>query len=125
MSPQVVAMSETPQIWHYGRCSKSRRAKGALEDAGIDHDTREYRKEAPTPGEVRALVDRVDDAEALVRDKDAPEALDDATRGDPDALAQALAEHPEALQRPVIVHGDTAWVARDEATVERALDALR
>lgn len=117
-------MSDLPQIWHYARCSKSRRAKGALEDAGIDHETRAYRKQAPTADEVRGLVDRVDDPEVLVRDKDAPDTLDAATREDPDALAQALAEHPEALQRPVIVHGDTAWVARDEATVEAALDAL-
>lgn len=118
-------MTDDVEIWYYARCSKSRRAKETLEDGGVNASLREYREDEPTVEEVRELVDRVDDPERLVRDKDAPAgAFDEATREDPQALAEALAEHPQALQRPVVVRGPEAWIARDEATLEAVLDRI-
>jgi len=48
-------------------------------------------------------------------------ARDLATSGDEDAIVAAMVERPELLQRPVVVNGDRAVLARP---IERVLEIL-
>jgi arsenate reductase len=47
---------------------------------------------------------------------------DIADYNEPDALIALLVEHPEVMNRPLIVHGDRAVIARPSERVEEILD---
>ena len=52
--------SEQMEIWHNPRCSKSRAAKQALDDAGVSYTERRYLEQPPTAQELRDILDRLD-----------------------------------------------------------------
>jgi arsenate reductase len=100
-------------LWHNPRCSKSRAALGLLVERGVAHDVRLYLKTPPSPQEVldlaarigRPLRDILRTSEAAYREADLSNA-DDAT------LAQAVAEAPILLERPVLDTGTRAVIRR-------------
>ena len=47
---------------------------------------------------------------------------DIADYNEPDALIELLMEHPEVMNRPLIVNGDRAVIARPSERVEEILD---
>ncbi len=44
------------EIWHNPRCSKSRAAKAALDEAGVEYTERRYLDEPPTAEEFDAIL---------------------------------------------------------------------
>jgi arsenate reductase len=101
-------------IWHNPRCSKSRQAKGLLEELGAEAEVREYLKEPPTRAELVELLAALglDDPRAIVRTgEDAYKQLGlaDATA---DELLDALVDNPILLQRPIVVHDGKAVIGR-------------
>ena len=42
--------------------------------------------------------------------------------GDNDALVTLLLEHPEVMNRPIVIRGDSAVIARPAEKVEEILD---
>lgn len=103
-------------ILHNPSCSKSRAALGVLQDKGVELEIIEYLKAPLVPAELVALIDKLgDDPCELVRRgdgkfKDAGLVLADGSTAD--QVAVLLAAHPEVMQRPVIIHGDRAVIAR-------------
>jgi arsenate reductase (glutaredoxin) len=107
-------MSET-KIYHNPNCTKSRLTLAGLEERGIDATVIRYLEAPPDTGQLRQIIDRLDvPAITLVRTADAAfEASGlDATAMDDDAIVAFLIEHPSALQRPVVIHGDQARIGR-------------
>lgn len=102
-------------IWHNARCSKSRQAKGLLEDdLAVTAEVREYLKEPPTRDELVELMGLLglDDPRAMMRTgEDAYQQLGLADAG-PDELLDAIVEHPILLERPIIVHDGVAVIGR-------------
>ena len=47
------------EIWHNPRCSKSRAAKAALDEAGVEYTERRYLDEPPTAEELDAVLTRI------------------------------------------------------------------
>lgn len=111
-------------IYHNPRCSKSRAAMAALEERGITPEVRLYLDEPPDAAEVLGLIERLGDWRPLLREEGiAPQLLrrQDTTAEEAAAL---VARDPSVLQRPVLVAGKDAVVARDPRTLGAFLAAL-
>jgi arsenate reductase len=108
-------------IWTNPRCSKSRGAEQLLAEHGITADRVLYLDTPPTRGELEAVLRKLgtDDPRALTRTGEPDYAgLEDADR---ERLLDALAQHPKLIERPVVIRGDRAVVARPP---ERLLELL-
>jgi len=114
------------RLYHNPRCSKSRALLGLLEERGAQVEVVEYLKTPPDRAELERLVAGVDDPpEALVRTKDARFSelgLDVAACERPASVVALLLEHPELMQRPVLVAGDRAAIGRPPEDALRLLD---
>ncbi|MFY8117499.1 MAG: arsenate reductase (glutaredoxin) [Roseateles sp.] len=111
-------------LFHNPRCSKSREALALLEERGVTPEVREYLKTPLSLAELhqlRALLGLP--ARELLRSGEEEYAQLDLARPElsEDALLQAIAEHPRLLQRPILVRGERAVIARPP---ERVLDLL-
>jgi len=116
---------DTPLIFHNPSCSKSRGAKEILEEAGVDYELVEYLKKPPTRAELERIVDLIDDPPAaLVRTGDPKFKALDLDKGaytDKAAVVDLLVEHPELMERPVVVVGDRAVIGRPPERVNELL----
>jgi arsenate reductase len=102
-------------IYHNPNCSNSRRALAWLEEHGIDHDVVAYLKTPPSRTALDAIVQSLEDTPAdLVRhDKRFGElGLSPDSYTTKKAVVDLLVEHPELMQRPVVVRGRAAIIAR-------------
>jgi arsenate reductase len=102
-------------IYHNPNCSNSRRALDWLREHEVDHEVVQYLKAPLSKAQLSALVAKLDDPVAdLVRhDKKFAElGLDADGYTTKAAVVALLAEHPELMQRPVVVAGDSAVIAR-------------
>jgi arsenate reductase len=117
-------MSAEVTVWANDRCSKSRGAEALLQERGVDYLRIPYLEQAPSRDELERVLALLgtDDPRVLVRDGEPEYAelgLRDAGR---DQLLDALAAHPSLLQRPVVIRGDRAVVARPAEKVLELLD---
>ena len=110
-------------VWANDRCSKSRGAEALLQERGVPYVRIPYLEQAPTRSELERVLALLgtDDPAVLVRTGE-PEYPELGLAGaDRDRLLDALSEHPSLLQRPVVIRGDRAVVARP---AEKVLDLL-
>jgi arsenate reductase len=98
-------------IYHNPRCSKSRQALELLRQRGIEPRVIEYLK---TPPDLKTLQSLGIPVRELLRDnEDEYTALNLGAAGKTDAeLFAALVQHPILLQRPIVIHGKRALIAR-------------
>lgn len=112
------------EIWHNPRCSKSRAAKAALDEAGVAYTERRYLDEPPTAEELDAVLARIGAEPWDVARLNEPVArelgLKDLVR-DRARWIEVMVANPVLIQRPIVVTGEAAVVARDEESVRRAL----
>lgn len=116
-----VAMAELT-IWHNPNCSTSRHALDEAEAAGVEPDLRKYMLKAQRPNrdEIVQLLDQLEDPPTDLVRRDAKfkqYGLADADVQTADQVADVLAEHPELLQRPVLVKGGRAIIGRPKDRV--------
>jgi arsenate reductase len=112
------------RLYHNADCSKCRAALALLLERGVDVEVVSYLEHPPTIDELRTLVRRLGvPAAALVRsaELDGHGASPAAPGVDEDTILQALAASPRRLQRPILVVGDRAVIARPP---ERVLELL-
>lgn len=111
-------------LYHNPACSKSRGAKQILEERSIDFDTVEYLKAPLAETDLRRILELVDDPPAELVRKDAnfrELGLSAADYKTADAVVGLLLEHPKLMQRPVVVRGERAVIARPSEKVEDLL----
>ncbi|MFE3775011.1 arsenate reductase family protein [Streptomyces sp. NPDC057579] len=116
------------EIWLNPACSKCRAAVEILDAEGADYTVRKYLEEPPTAGELRAVLDRLGlEPWDITRTQEA-EAKElgvgawGRTDAERDRWIEALAAHPELIQRPIITADDgSALVGRSEDAVRDAL----
>ncbi len=110
-------------LWFDVRCSASKRALELLRERGVEPVLRRFLEEPPAPEELAALVARLGVAPRDVarRDADEYQALRLSDRTPDDELLRVVAQHPQILERPILVRGDRALVARPP---ERVLELL-
>ena len=96
-------------LWHNPRCSKSRAAHELLGDRAT---TRRYLEDPPSREELERVLTLLgtDDPRVILRTGETAYAgLEQATR---DELLDAMAAHPELVERPIAIRGDRAVLGR-------------
>lgn len=113
------------EIWLNPACSKCRTAVAELEAAGLEFTVRRYLDDPPSAAELGEVVIRLGlEPWDIARPAEAAEAGIDLPRepGHRDAWLAALAEHPRAIQRPIITADDgTTVVGRDPESLGRVI----
>jgi len=110
-------------LWFDARSSGSRRALAILRERSVEPVLRRHLVEPPSPDEVRELLRRLGlPAHAVIRQgEDEVQALRLSDRSSEEEIVQAIATHPRILDRPILVQGERAVVARPP---ERVLELL-
>lgn len=86
------------------RCSKCRQALTLLDSHNLPYRVRDYLKSPLDLNELRRLADRLQ--------RPPQDWMRERVEGDAEQQLQAIAERPELLQRPIVIQGDRALVAR-------------
>jgi len=100
-------------IYHNPKCSKSREALQLLNEQGIKPTVIEYLKTSPNKTELKNILTKLKvPAKALVRSKD--ELYQDLqfNLNSEDEVLLQLEKHPSLLERPIVIHGSQAVIAR-------------
>lgn len=113
------------KIYHNPRCQKSREALARLESKGIDAEVRLYMKdeESMTASELQEVLDALEmDALDLVRTQEAlwKDEYKELELGDEEIIL-AMIEHPRLMERPIVMKGDRAVVARPAEKLDELL----
>ena len=112
-------------IWHNPRCSKSRGALALLTERGIAPDVRRYLDDAPTRAELEQVLRELgtDDPRTITRTGERVYRELGLAAADRSALLDALAEHPELIERPIVIRDGRAVVGRPPERVTTLFDA--
>jgi arsenate reductase len=110
-------------VWHNPRCSKSRGALALLAERGVDPEVVRYLDTAPSRAELVDVLRRLGSEDPLVitRTGEARYRELGLAGADRDTVLDALAANPILIERPIVLVGDHAVVARPP---ERALELL-
>ena len=116
--------SESVTLYHNPACKNSRGAVDLLKTRGIVFDTIEYLKTPPTRAALEQMVEKLEVpvAELVRKDKRFEELklrADDYVSKE--SVISLLLEHPELMQRPVVIRGRRAVIARPPEKLEMLL----
>lgn len=118
-----ILLRMTDLFLHNPRCSKSRAALEIVRESGVELRVREYLDDPLSADELRRIVQLLGVRPIdIVRRGEAQYAalsLGDATPDD--EVLRAMAEHPILIERPIVVRGDRAVVARPPEIVREIL----
>jgi arsenate reductase (glutaredoxin) len=112
-------------IYHNPACGKSRGALEILRDRAIDCDVVEYLKQPLNRATLERILDLLPGVPAdLVRkDKRFKElGLNEADYVTGEHVVALLLKHPELMERPVVIRGTRAVIARPSEKVSEVLD---
>ena len=111
------------KIYHNPRCSKSRQTLGLIKEAGQDVEIVEYLKTPPTEDELHEILDSLNlPVEYLIRTGE--EIYKTEYKGkdlSDDEWIKALVEHPNMLERPIVVKDGQAILGRPPENVFKLL----
>ena len=101
-------------MYYNARCSKCRTAQGLLTERGIHARIVEYLVEPPTLDDLRLLMSQLGftDPRRMMRTGETVYRELNLADASPDALLEAIVAHPILLERPIVVSGDLAVIAR-------------
>ena len=103
------------RIYHNPECSKSRAALALLEENDVSPEIIYYLETPPSIEELKSLLVKLDlQLQDIIRrgEDDFEELdLDDETLSE-EIVLDLLQKHPHLLQRPIVVKGDKAIIAR-------------
>lgn len=110
-------------IFFNPECSNCRTAAAILEERGVEADYIRYLETSPTKVELEAVLVKLgtDDPRDIVRSKEPDYAELGLDSADRDQLLDAMVANPILIQRPIVIHGNRAIVARPP---ERLLELL-
>jgi arsenate reductase len=109
-------------VYDVNTCTTCRELAELLTKRGIEFDSVKYHVTGLTEPELRSLLAKARArAPDFLRAREATVVGLDAAALDDDALISAMVANPALVQRPIVVRGDRAVLARP---IERALELL-
>jgi arsenate reductase (glutaredoxin) len=104
-------------------CSKCRGARELLEDRGVEAQYYRYLDERPDRAELERVLGLLgtDDPRQMMRTGEPVYQELGLETADRDALLDAMVAHPILIERPIVIRGDRAVIARPP---EKLLDLL-
>jgi arsenate reductase (glutaredoxin) len=117
-------MSKPIKVYQNPACSKSRATLAILNDRGVDFESINYYETPLSAAELRGLIDKLGiSARDLLRtDEPIYRTLNLGERDVPDdELIALMVENPDLMQRPIVVSGERAVLARPPEIVEELL----
>ena len=111
------------QIWHNPRCSKSRNAMTLLEEKGINADVVKYLESTPTKEQLVEVLKKLNmSAKELLRTgEDIYKELNLKDVNNEEKLIDIMVKNPILIERPIIIKGDKAVIARPIENLEELL----
>lgn len=110
-------------IYHNPRCSKSREGLHFLEENEVDFQIVKYLDEPLNKAELTELIEKLGIKPIeLVRTKEDiwKENYKDKNLSD-EEIIEAMAENPKLIERPIVVNGDKAVIARPFSLIKNIL----
>lgn len=102
------------EIWHNPKCSKSRGALELLESNGINANVVKYLETTPSKEQLKDVLKKLNmKASQLLRtSEDIYKELNLKQIDDEDTLIDIMVENPILIERPIIIRGENAVIAR-------------
>ena len=122
-NPDEDAM-ERITLFHNPACGNSRGALEILRTREVEFDIIEYLKDHPTRERLEKIIDMLDGpvADLVRKDKRFKElGLNPADYADKKTVVALLLKHPELMQRPIVIRGKRAIIARPPEKLETLL----
>lgn len=116
-------MTDRVVVWHNARCSKSRGACSLLEEQGVDAEVVRYLDEPPSRAEIERVLALLgsDDPRTMMRTGEVVYRELGLASAGRDELLDAMVAHPILIERPIVIRGGAAVIARPP---ERVLELL-
>jgi arsenate reductase (glutaredoxin) len=113
----------TNSVFFNPACDNCNTVKGILEERGIGADYVHYLDEAPSRPEIERVMGLlgIDDPQEMMRAKEPVYQELNLASADRETLINAMTEHPILIQRPIVVLGDKAIIARPAERVKEIL----
>lgn len=111
-------------IYHNKRCSKSRCALTALENSGQEFEIINYLEAVPTVDELHVIIEKLGiKPHELIRKSETIYIANYKGKNlsDENWIA-AMVAHPILIERPILVSGNKAIIARPEEKINEILD---
>lgn len=111
------------QIWHNPKCSKSRAAMELLENKNIDASVVKYLEQTPTKEQLIDVLKKLNmKASQLLRTgEDIYKELNLKDINDEEKIIEAMVKNPILIERPIIIKGKSAVIARPIENLEELL----
>ena len=111
------------QIWHNPKCSKSRAAMELLENKNIDASVVKYLEQTPTKEQLIDVLKKLNmKASQLLRTgEDIYKELNLKDENDEEKIIEAMIKNPILIERPIIIKGKSAVIARPIENLEELL----
>lgn len=113
-------------VYFNSACSKCRTTQAILNERGVEADYVRYLEQTPSRADLERVMQLlgIDDPRQMMRTGEAVYTElglggDDVERG---RLLDAMTEHPILIERPIVVHGDRAVIARPAERVLELFD---
>jgi len=101
-------------VYFNPNCSKCRGARDLLDDKGVEADYFRYLEDAPSREDLERVMGMlgIDDPRQMMRTGEAVYKELGLADADRDALLDAMAKNPILIERPIVIKGDKAVIAR-------------
>jgi len=117
-------MTDTIQIYHNPRCSKSRQTLALIEEQNIQPEIILYLESTPTAETLTALLKKLGiSARELLRkgEQDYKDNKLSDTSLSEQYLIEKMTQYPKLIERPIVVKGDQAVLGRPPENVKGLL----
>jgi arsenate reductase len=116
-------MSDEVTVFFNPKCSKCRTAHSILDERGVDATYYRYLEQAPTRAELERVMGLlgIDDPRQMMRTGEDVYKQRNLKAASRDELLDAMSANPILIERPIVIKGDKAVIARPP---ERVLEIL-
>jgi len=110
-------------IIHNTKCSKSRAALEFLKNSGLNFEIRNLHESPLSPTEIKEILEKLNqNVHDLIRKNESlfVERFEKQEKTDSEWM-EVLSENPNLLQRPIVINGNKAVIARPLENIHRIL----